>query len=82
MTKTSSPPAGRGPGLEFRRGTMGALEARAGLPADFDSRFALWMAFKNYPDPIAAGVAALRAWIAAQPEAPDPMPPDTAIPKE
>ena len=45
-------------------GTIGALEEAAGLPGDPDSRFAFWIRFKDAPDPITAGVAALRARIA------------------
>lgn len=45
-------------------GTIGALEAQAGVGSDHHDRFAFWIAFKGEADPIAAGVAELRRRIA------------------
>ncbi|MEM1298084.1 MAG: hypothetical protein AAGH68_02305 [Pseudomonadota bacterium] len=47
-------------------GTIGALEKAAGLPGDAGSRFDFWIRFKDAPDPITAGVAALRARISME----------------
>ncbi len=49
-------------------GTIGALERRAGIGPDEDSRFRFWIAFRNSADPIADGVAELRRRIAASPD--------------
>ena len=48
--------------------TIGALERRAGIGRDPESRFAFWIAFRDSADPIADGVAELRRRIAANPD--------------
>ncbi|MFK7945778.1 MAG: hypothetical protein AB8B85_23100 [Paracoccaceae bacterium] len=60
-------------------GTLGALERQAGLSPDPDSRFTFWIAFKDHPDPIAAGVAVLRGRIVENAAAPETS---TATPKK
>lgn len=47
-------------------GTIGALEAEAGIGRDPDARFAFWIQHKDARDPIAAGVAELRRRIASR----------------